>query len=134
MRTASASVKHADRNYVIQCAAVMGIYMLVLWMRPWLAAHTGGHIASLAATLLPIAPIWLMLAVVWRYYLRIDEYKQKRMLEVLSLTFGFGACIIVSYGFLMDAGLPKIGYDWAWPILGITWAAVSLVHEATHHG
>jgi hypothetical protein len=125
----SVSFKQADRAYVIESAVIAILYVGVLWYRPYLVAQSGGGALATAITLLPILPMWLLFWAALRYYRRIDEYKKQRFLEVLSLSFGIGACVIVSYGFLTDVGLPKLGFYWAWPILGVTWALVSLVHE-----
>jgi hypothetical protein len=36
--TATAPVKYAGRNYIIECAVVMGAYVGAVWARPWLVA------------------------------------------------------------------------------------------------
>jgi hypothetical protein len=102
----------------------MGLYVAAVWARPWLIAHAANHPLALAATLLPIVPVWLILAAVWRYYLRIDEYEQKRLLETLAISFGIGACVVVTYAFAMDAGAPKVDFGWAWPALAVCWGLV----------
>jgi uncharacterized membrane protein len=119
--THSLPVKHADRNYVIEMFLVAVLYVGTTWARPWLIAHAGSPELVTAATVAPSLPVWLMVLVVWRYYRHIDEYRQKRFLEVLSLTFGIGVGIIVT----IDALYPKITFDWAWPVLGVTWAIIT---------
>jgi hypothetical protein len=119
--TATAPVKYAGRNYMIECAVVMGAYVGAVWARPWLVAHAPNHPLALAATMLPAAPIWLMLVVVWRYYLSIDEFERHKLLRTLAISFGVGSCLIVTYTFLMDAGLPPLALTWAWPTLAVAW-------------
>jgi hypothetical protein len=118
-------VKYAGRNYVIELAVVMSLYIGLLYVRPVLLAHTDDPTLDAAIKLLPILPIWLMFAVVWRHYRRIDEYDQKKFLETLAISFGIGSCLVVSYAFLMDVGLPQLAITWAWPTLAITWGLTS---------
>lgn len=121
MTSAIAPVKTAGRDYIIEFSIALGLYAAAAGGRPWLIAHAGNHTLSLAATVLPIVPVWLMLAVVWRYYRRIDEFAQRRFLETLAVSFGLGSCAIMSYAFLADAGLPPLAITWAWPTLASFW-------------
>jgi hypothetical protein len=118
-------VKNADRIYVIEMFFTALLYIAAAKGRPWLIAHAGSPELATLATLVPAIPVWLMGLVVWRFYRHIDEYRQKRFLEVLSLTFGIGVCIIVT----IDALYPKTSFDWAWPVLGVTWAIIGGLHE-----
>lgn len=114
-------VKNADRTYVIEMFLVAVLYVGVTWARPWLIAHAASPELATAATVAPALPVWLMGLVVLRYYRHIDEYRQKRFLEVLSMTFGIGVGAIVT----IDALYPKTTFDWAWPVLGVTWGIIS---------
>jgi hypothetical protein len=127
MQAATQPVKYAGRNYIAECAIAMGLYVLVILARPWLIAHAANHDLALAATVAPALPIWLMLLVVWRYYRRIDEYEQKKFLEILAISFGVGSCMIVTYSFLADAGLPELAITWAWPTLAVCWGLTSAI-------
>jgi amino acid permease len=118
-------VKNADRNYVIEMFLVAVLYVGVTWARPWLVAHAGSPELVMAAAVAPAIPIWLTMLVVWRYYRHIDEYRQKRLLEVLSLTWGIGVGVIVT----IDAIYPKTTFEWAWPVLGVTWSVVTLLQS-----
>lgn len=115
------TVKHADRNYVLEMFIVTSLNVAAVWARPWLIAHAGSPELATAATLAPAVPVWLTMLVVWRYYQHIDEYRKKRFLEVLSLTFGISVGMIVT----IDALYPKTTLKWAWPVLGVTWAVIT---------
>ncbi len=122
MATPDYPVKHADRNYVIEIFSTNMLYLAAAWARPWLIAHAGSPELVTAATVLPAVPIWLTMLVAWRYYRHIDEYRQKRFLEVLALTTSASVLgVIVS----IDALYPKTTFNWAWPVLGVTWAIVT---------
>jgi hypothetical protein len=124
---ATAPVKYAGRNYIVEVAVAMALYVGAILARPWLIAHAADHQLALAATLLPAVPVWLMLLVVWRYYRRIDEFERHKFLVTLAISFGIGSCLIVTYAFLMDAGLPPLAITWAWPTLAVSWALTSAI-------
>jgi hypothetical protein len=133
MQAATAPVKFAGRNYIVECAVVMGLYVLAIWLRPWLTAHAPDHSLAFAATVLPAVPVWLMLVVVWRYYLRIDELERHKVLLTLAISFGISSCLIVTYALLMDAGLPPLAITWAWPTLAASWAITTAIMSIRNH-
>ena len=120
-------VKYAGRSYLIEFSVTIGLYVVAILVRPWLIAHAANHALTLAATVLPALPVWLVLLTVWRYYRRIDEYEQKKFLETLAVAFGIGSCLIVTYAFLEDAGLPFLAITWAWPTLAASWGITSAI-------
>jgi hypothetical protein len=71
---------------------------------------------------LPVLPIWLTFLAVWRYYRRIDEFERLKLLQAVSIAFGIGSCLIVTYSFLADVGMPELAITWAWPTLACSWA------------
>ena len=129
MSAATTPVKSAGKTYLIEFSIVIVLYSVAAGMRPWLIAHAHNPSLALAATLAPILPVWLMLAVVWRYYRHIDEYEQKRFLETLAMSFGIGSCALVTYAFLTDAGLPPLALTWAWPTLAASWLITTFVRS-----
>jgi hypothetical protein len=86
-----------------------------------------------AAKVLPALPIWLMLVSLWRYYRRIDEFERHKFLVTLATSFGIGSCIIVTYAFLMDAGLPPLALTWAWPTLAVSWGLTTAIMQIADH-
>ena len=126
-------VKYAGRSYIVECAIVMGFYVALTWARPWMIAHAANHDLALAAAVLPALPVWLLFGVVWRYYRRIDEYEQRKLLETLAVSFGIGSCLIVTYSFLADAGLPFLAITWAWPTLAVSWGLTTAIRSLADH-
>ncbi|HEX3652006.1 MAG TPA: hypothetical protein VHU18_04195 [Rhizomicrobium sp.] len=133
MQAATAPVKFAGRLYVLECAIVMGLYVAAVWARPWLVAHAATPELGTAAKVLPALPIWLMLVSVWRYCNRIDEFERHKFLVTLAISFGIGSCAIVTYAFLMDAGLPPLAITWAWPTLAVSWALTTAIMQIADH-
>jgi len=133
MEAAAAPVKYAGRNYVIECVVVMGLYVAAVSVRPWLVAHATNYELTTAARLLPALPIWLMLVSVWRYYQRVDEFERHKFLVNLAVAFGVGSCVIVTYSFLQDAGLPPLAITWAWPTLAVSWGLTTAIMQIADH-
>ncbi|MES1257822.1 MAG: hypothetical protein ABUS51_05310 [Acidobacteriota bacterium] len=127
--TATAPVKYAGRSYLIEFVSAMALYVAAIVVRPWLIDHAANSGFALAAKLLPIVPVWLMLVAVWRHYNRIDEFERHKFLVTLAISFGFGSCTVVSYSFLMDAGLPPLAITWAWPTLAVSWVITSAIRS-----
>ena len=124
---ATAPVKYAGRNYIIEMAFDQALYVLAALARPWLIAHAPNSELKLAAAVSPAIPVWLMLIVVWRYYLRIAEFERQKFLETIAISFGVGSCLLVTYSFLTDAGLSWLDITWAWPTLAVTWLLTSAI-------
>jgi hypothetical protein len=120
-------VKRAGRIYILEMAGAAILYVVIVLLRPALLRGTSAEVLRDLIIVAPIVPIWLMLVVVWRYYRRIDEFAQRRLLEILAISFGVAACIITSYPFLMDLGLPRLGVMWAWPVMAVCWVAGALI-------
>ena len=125
----SAPVKFAGRHYLVGIVVTTALYVGTILARPWLVAHAMSHALAVAATVLPALPVWLMLAAAWRYYLQIDELERHKMLVTLAIAFGIGSCAVVTYGFLMDAGLPPLAITWAWPTLAVSWGLTSAIRS-----
>jgi hypothetical protein len=131
MQAATAPVKYAGRDYVIEVAIVSALYAGAASIRHWLVAMAEPYGLGVAAALVPALPIWALFFVVWRYYRRIDEFEKQRFLETLAISFGVGSSLLVSYAFLADAGIPELGITWAWPTLAVFWALTAgIMHIA----
>ncbi|MFL5239625.1 MAG: hypothetical protein ACJ8EL_18915 [Rhizomicrobium sp.] len=133
MQVAAVPVKYAGRIYITECAVVMGLYVAAVWIRPWLVDHAANHALATAAKILPALPIWLMVGSVWRYYERIDEFARHKLLVTLAISFGIGSCAVVTYAFLMDAGLPPLAITWAWPTLAVSWGLTTAIMNIAGH-
>jgi len=127
IQSATAPVKHAGRSYLIEFTGAMALYVGAVVARPWLVGHAANPALAFLATLLPVVPIWLLLAACWRHYRRIDEYARHKFLVTLAISFGVGSALIMSYAILTDAGLPPLAITWAWPTLATTWAVASAI-------
>lgn len=129
MQAEDAPVKYAGRSYLIEFSFAMAWYVAMILVRPSLIAHAPNLALADLAKISPAFPVWLMFAVVWRHYRRIDEFDKLKFLQRLAIAFGIGSCLIVSYSFLVDAGLPQLAIGWAWPTLGACWIITGAIQS-----
>ena len=132
-QAAPAPVKYAGRTYIIEMAVTMGLYVALVSARHWLADHAPLPALAVVAKVAPALPVWLTFGVVWRYYRRIDELEQLKFLKSLAIAFGIGSCLLVTYAFLEDAGLPELALTWAWPTLAVSWMLTSAIMSIAEH-
>jgi len=130
---ATAPVKFAGRNYVIEVAVVSALYVAAALGRHWLIAQAPTHELKIAAALVPAIPVWMFFGVVWRYYRAIDEFERHKFLVNLAIAFGIGSCLIVTSTVLTDAGIAAIGITWAWPTLAVTWGLTIGIRQMADH-
>lgn len=137
MEAANTPVKYAGRAYLIEFSFAMAWYIAMILVRPSLIAHAPDLALADLAKISPAFPVWLMFAVVWRHYRRIDEFDKLKFLQTLAIAFGIGSCAIVTYSFLEDAGLPALTITWAWPTLAASWIitnAIMSINNAMDRG
>lgn len=127
MAPSSTPVKFAGQRYLVEFSLVIAIYVVAVLARPWAVAHVPSPALAVAAKLVPIVPVWLGFWVIVRHYRRIDEYARFCLLRNVAAAFGIGSCLIVSYVFLTDIGLPPLALTWAWPTLAASWVITTAI-------
>jgi hypothetical protein len=127
MAAATAPVKTAGRDYLIETILVSALYVGAAAGRHWLIAQAPSHVWAVAAAAVPALPVWGMFLVVLRYYRRIDEFEKQKFLETLAVSFGIGSSLVCTWAFLADAGLTWLDITWAWPTLAISWAITGAI-------
>lgn len=118
------SYQKARNFYLLEMGTVSVLYVGAIFIRQPLLDHLGTQTGPLAQAimLLPALPIWGMLAAVWRFYLRVDEYQRMELMQSVSIAAGVSACLFCSYPFAADAfGLKPLSLMFAWPILAAAW-------------
>ncbi len=70
---------------------------------------------------LPMIPATFVVVSYVRFLRSSDELQQRIALEALAFAFGGTALITLAYGFLDQAGLPRISWWWVWPIMASLW-------------
>ncbi|MFP5394344.1 MAG: hypothetical protein ACLGI6_22860, partial [Gammaproteobacteria bacterium] len=69
----------------------------------------------------------LMIRAIARNLRRIDEYMRQTILENTTLAAAITAAATFTYGFLENAGFPRLSMFAVWPMLGGSWLVIALV-------
>lgn len=77
----------------------------------------------------PMLPVLLMMLAVVRYFRRVDEYVRLKILENWAVTGGITAVWTFTYGFMENAGLPRLSMFTVLPIMGVTSALLVAVRR-----
>jgi hypothetical protein len=64
----------------------------------------------------------------WRGKIRRgDEYCRLKVLEAIAIAAAVTAGWTFTYGFLENAGFPRLSMFTVWPVMGAVWAVVAMV-------
>ncbi len=75
-----------------------------------------------AIAVLPAVPVAISVVALVPYYNRLlDELQQRIQLEAIVFAFLGALVIAFGYGLLELAGLPGIGWKWAWVLMVALW-------------
>lgn len=113
--------REGNRKYLRELLSALALYMLMLF--------GGIHLAKsmepgAPRTLLLVAPMIPVLLSVWaiaRHFRRMDEFLRLRSLESIAIAAAVTAGLSLTYGFLENAGFPKLSMFWVWPVMGAVW-------------
>jgi predicted membrane protein len=75
----------------------------------------------------PMAGFCLMIWAVARHVRRIDEYIRQGVLETIAITMAVTAGLTFTYGFLENAGYPRLSMFTVWMVMGGVWVAVCAI-------
>ncbi len=71
----------------------------------------------------------LALWAIIRQFKRVDEFVRLRTLENVAIAAAVTAGATFSYGFLENAGFPRLSMFAVWPLMGAVWAVVALARH-----
>jgi hypothetical protein len=81
-------------------------------------------------TLVLVCPTLAFLLIVWavvRQFRRMDEYVRLILLENIAMAFGVTAGWVVTYGFMENAGYPRLSMFSVWMVMMSAWAVIAIV-------
>jgi putative Mn2+ efflux pump MntP len=106
------------RNEIIAAAALYGVLLVVS-----LRTVERMTIPSLriAVALLPVLGCGAMIVALVRFAQRMDELQRKSMVEAAAISLIATSLVAMALGFLENAGVPRVGMIWVWPLAAIFW-------------
>lgn len=117
--------RDANRKYRLELLSALVAYMLVLVGSILYAKGMDNGTARTLLLITPVVPLMLAVWAIARHFGRMDEFVRLRSLEGLAIAAAVTAGLTFTYGFLENAGFPKVSMFWVWPIMGSVWALYS---------
>ena len=117
----------SSRRYALESGAALAGYagLLVLSLALLRTGHLG--LWRYPVALLPVLFVPAAVIAFVRLLRRLDELQ--RRIEFDALAYGFGATVLVTftYGFLENAGLPRLSWVWVTALAAPLWGAARVV-------
>lgn len=99
-------------RYLIEYLAALSVYIAACSICIPRARAVSSPITRISLMAVPTAATVVMAFVVYRHFLRIDEFLRRRMLESLAIAGAFTLAWTLVYGLCESAGFPKISIWW----------------------
>jgi peptidoglycan/LPS O-acetylase OafA/YrhL len=113
--------------YLIEMSVAFAAYAILLTLSIFaLHALPGGSPWRIPVAVMPMVPAAGVAVAVARVYRRLDEYARRLLLEALAFAFAGTALITFTYGFLENAGFPRLSWFFVWPVMGVLWIVAGL--------
>ena len=106
----------------------MFLYVLILVVSIDVGKPMHEGIVRTLVLVSPMGPFLLMVWAVARQIRRSDEYCRLKVLEAIAIAAAVTAGWTFTYGFLENAGFPRLSMFTVWPVMVAVWAVVSIVH------
>jgi hypothetical protein len=121
--------REATRKYLIEFGSSMALYLAVLAVSLFIAKDMAPGIARTLLLVAPLVPILLIVWAIARQFRRLDEFMRLRTLESLAIAAAVTAGVTFTYGFLENAGFPRLSMFWVWGVMGFVWGAHSCLRS-----
>lgn len=72
----------------------------------------------------PMIGFVLMIWAIARHFRRMDEYQRLMTLETFALAAALTAAVTFTYGFMENAGYPRLSMFYVWGLMGFSWLVI----------
>ena len=110
----------AGRAYAREFAIAMAAYVVAVIVTVWLTPNIDPTFRT-PFVLIPLIPSAFALRAYLRFMGRMDELGRRIQLEALAFGFGAAGMLTFAYGFLENAGFPKLSYVFVFPLMIALW-------------
>jgi hypothetical protein len=117
--------KDAQRLYHRELWLGLAIYTVLLVVGLRLGRQLPDGVPRTLAMASPMLGFVVALWAIIRQFRRMDEYVRRVQAENLAIAAGLTAGWTFTYGFLENAGFPKLSMFWVWPVMGAVWFALA---------
>ena len=118
--------------YFREMAGALVLYAIVLVLALTIGRRIPPGPLQTAVYISPMLPFLLAVWAVVRQIRRSDEFMRKTVVEHVAITAAVTAGWTFTYGFLENAGYPKLSMFTVWPAMGAVWAVLAIVDIVRH--
>ncbi len=109
-------MKKAGRTYTLEFGGAMTLYVLAVVLSIFLLRFTTGSPWAYPVAVLPVVPLGLAMMAFLRFLNRMDELQRRIQLTAVAFSLAAVIMVTVTYGFLENAGLPRLSWIWIGPM------------------
>jgi hypothetical protein len=120
--------RESTRKYLLEFGGATALYLVVLTVSLSAAKGLDDGPGRTLLLLSPMIPVALMLWAFMRQLGRVDEFVKLRSLQALALAGGVTGGFALTWGFLENAGFPRLSMFTVWMVFGGSWAVASVAH------
>lgn len=126
------SERARNAQYHKELTGALVLYAIVLVGSLTLGRRMAPGLAQAALYVSPMIPFGLAVWAIVRQVKRVDEFIRKTTLVRVAIAAAVTAGWTFTYGFLENAGYPKLSMFTVWPVMGAVWAALTLIDNLRH--
>jgi hypothetical protein len=119
-------------TYLLELIGAIGLYTVLLGLSLTIGPRMPSGALQTAIFVCPMAGFLLVVWAVARQIRRSDEFIRKNTLEYLAIAAAVTAGWTFTYGFLENAGYPKLSMFTVWPVMGAVWGVLACVDRLRH--
>lgn len=116
----------AMRTYLRELFGSIAIYAGLLVPSLYYGQDLSQGPLRTAVLVSPMAGFTLVIWAIARHVGRIDEYQRSVTLQTFSIAAALTAGATFTYGFLENAGYPRLSMFWVWGVMGCAWLVVCM--------
>ena len=118
--------------YLRELGGAILFYTLLLGLSLTVGQRMAPGALRTAVFILPMAGFLVVAWAVARQIRRSDEFMRKTTLEYLAIAAAVTAGWTFTYGFLENAGYPKLSMFIVWPVMAAVWGVLACVDRLRH--
>lgn len=118
--------------YFKEMAGAMALYAIVLVLALTFGRRIPPGPLQTVVYISPMVPFLLAIWAVVRQIRRSDEFMRKTVVEQVAISAAVTAGWTFTYGFLENAGFPKLSMFTVWPAMGAVWAILGIAEIVRH--
>jgi hypothetical protein len=122
----SAGDRKAGAAYLRELFGSIAVYGALLVPSIIFGAEMEAGTLKTAVLTCPIIGFLLMIWAIARHFNRMDEYQRIFTLETFALAAAVTAAVTFTYGFMENAGYPRLSMFFVWGVMGSSWLIIGL--------